>query len=332
MMKTGTRILVIGSGSIGRRHLRNIHSLGYKTLAICDTDAERMTPLTEEIDSLTPYTDYTQGLADFSPDIVFICTPPVFHVPQALQAVEANAHVFIEKPLSNTLHDTDTLLEAVEKHQRVVHVGYNLRFHPGLQTVKHLLTESEIGQPLWSRLEIGQYLPDWRPWQDYRQSYTARKELGGGIILDASHEIDYALWLFGEAKSLMCMASQVSQLEVNVEDCATMLLAMDNGMQVDIHLDFVQRTASRTLKIVGELGTILWSMSGSSVQVDKPDSTNNIVYQAEVNQMYIDEVSAFMKAVDNQDTSAQSLKDSIQTLKVALASHQSNDEGIRISL
>src|SRR5690606_21417659 len=114
------------------------------------------------------------------------------------------------------------------------------------------------GKPLWANIEVGQYLPDWRPWQNYRESYTARKELGGGIILDASHEIDYARWLFGEVDTLLCMADKVSDLELNVEDCATVLMRMKSGMQVDVHLDCIQRHYTRHCKIVGANGTMHW--------------------------------------------------------------------------
>ncbi len=146
-------------------------------------------------------------------------------------------------------------------------VGYNLRFHPGLRKLKELVEAETLGRLLWAYVEAGQYLPDWRPWQDYRQSYTARRDLGGGILLDGSHELDSITWLMGKPTEVMCMAGKVSALEVDVEDCADVLLRFPCGAQADIHLDFVQHGYSRSCKLVGELGTALWDFTSREVKI-----------------------------------------------------------------
>jgi predicted dehydrogenase len=210
-------VLVAGAGSIGRRHLANLQKLGCRRLAAADPDAGRLQSAVEQI-SVESFRDFDEALSNFKPDVVFVCTPPVLHVEQALRALRSGADVFIEKPLSNRLEGVSELKAEAGKHGRVVQVGYNLRFNPGIRMLKQFVEEGVAGRILWARAEVAQYLPDWRPWQDYRQSYTARQELGGGIILDASHEIDYVLWLLGPPRELTCMAGKVSGLEVNVED------------------------------------------------------------------------------------------------------------------
>lgn len=325
------KILIVGSGSIGQRHLRNVWNLGYRDVAICDPSADRLQMITTEFD-VASFSSYDQALADFCPDAVLICTPPILHVPQALKAIEHNAHVFIEKPLSNTLQDVDQLMHLSQSRERVVQIGYNLRFHPGLLKIKSMLDEKVIGRLLWAHIEVGHYLPNWRPWQDYRQGYTARKDLGGGIILDASHEINYALWFFGQPEALVCMSGHVSSLEVDVEDCATIIFRCKGGMQVDIHLDFVQLKRTRSCKIAGENGVIEWSMLDNSIEVSQPECSTRITHEFEINQMYIDEIEYFLDTIDRLSISTDSLTDAKRTLEVALAAHKSNAEGRLITL
>lgn len=320
-------VLVVGSGSIGRRHLRNLRKIGIQRLAACDADRERLIPMVTEF-NVKPFSDFDEALASIKPQLVFICTPPVFHVSQALKAVRANAHVFIEKPLSHTLDTVAELIAEAESRRRVVQVGYNLRFHPGLLKVKQLVDEGIIGRVLWVYAEVGQYLPDWRPWQDYRQSYTAKRDLGGGIILDGSHELDYVIWLLGRPIELACMAGRVSNLMVNVEDCATILLRFGNGTQADIHMDFVQRGYARSCKLAGEKGTIVWDYSKNEIQIFRADEAKweTISYEFDPNQTYIAEVEHFLTRVTCEDASLVSLKESYQTLQVALAAHSASQQ------
>jgi predicted dehydrogenase len=319
-------VLVAGAGSIGRRHIANLRQLGVKKLAIVDSDESRLQPIVRESAAET-FADLDTALRNFQPQIAFICTPPVFHVQQALSAIRSGADVFIEKPLSHSLDCVTTLQTEAACRKRVVQVGYNLRFHPGIQLLKRLIDEGVAGKILWARAEVAQYLPDWRPWQDYRQSYTAKRELGGGIILDASHEIDYLLWLLGSPNELVCMAGQVSALDVNVEDCATILLRLRSGAQVDIHMDFVQRTASRSCVLAGENARLEWNYVANEVRVVRPDGPPEIMsYSFESNDMYVREVEEFFSHVHKRDTANQSLNDAQLTLEVSLAALTSSSK------
>src|SRR5258708_28129834 len=176
-------VLVVGAGSSGRRHMANLRKRGVQRLAAVDADAERLRPATEEL-GVAGFPDLAPALAAFRPQIVFICPPPAFHVEHALQSLRADADVFIEKPLSHCLDGVGELSSEASNRGRVVQVGYNLRFHPGIRTLKRLVNDGVAGRILWARAEIGQYLPDWRPRQGYRQSYTARRRPGGGLIFD----------------------------------------------------------------------------------------------------------------------------------------------------
>lgn len=322
-------VLVVGSGSIGRRHLRNLHGLGLTRLGVCDVDAERSAEAASGLE-VERFAELDEGLGAMHPDAVFVCTPPALHVRQAVQAVRAGAHVFIEKPISNRLEEVDELIRESEATRKVAQVGYNLRFHPGLKRVKRLLEERVIGRVLWARAEFGQYLPDWRPCQDYRFSYTASREAGGGIILDDSHELDYMLWLLGKPVELVAMAGRVSDLAVNVEDCATLLVRFEDGSQADIHMDFVQQGYQRNCKLAGEHGTIEWDYTAKHVRLLRRGDTEWKVwrYEFEPNQMYVDEVEDFLACVMTGSLPAVDVRQAKVVLEWALAARRAMSDGV----
>lgn len=321
-------VLVVGTGSIGRRHTRNLRMLGVRSIAACDSAPEQLRAAVTEF-GVRPFADFDEALAAVQPAIVFVCTPPVFHIPQALRAVRAGSHVFIEKPLSNVLTGVDDLIAEAGARRRVVQIGYNLRFHPGLQAVKKALVEGTIGQVLWAQVEVGQYLPDWRPGQDHRQSYTAHRSLGGGIILDASHELDYPMWFLGQPCEVSCMAGRVSDVVLDVEDCATVLLRFPDGAQVDIHMDCVQRTPARRCKFVGQHGVIEWDFSSQDLRVYLASTQAWTVrsYPCEDNTMYVAELRHFLDAVRDGLPPLVDVMQAARVLSVALQAKAAASSG-----
>jgi predicted dehydrogenase len=179
-----------------------------------------------------------------------------------------------------------------------------MRFHPGLKILKELIDSGTIGRVLWLSVEAGQYLPDWRPWQNYRDSYSARHELGGGIILDGSHELDYICWLLGRPTEVICRAEHLSSLDVDVEDSAWIYLSFPERRRAELHLDFVQRAYTRTCKVVGETGTALWDFNIPEVRwlESGKDSAasrgwKSIPYEFEANDMYVAEMVHFLESL-----------------------------------
>jgi len=323
------KVLVVGFGSIGERHARNLHTLGIRHLAVYDSNPERLLSAADDLDVLV-FSEYEDALSDFMPDIVFICTPPVFHIDQATLAIESGAHIFIEKPLSNSINGVNELIERVQARKLVAQVGYNLRFHPGLQMVKKLIGANAIGRILWAHVEFGQYLPDWRPWQDYRHSYTVRRDLGGGIILDASHELDYIIWLLGQPVEIKCMAGKVSNLESDVEDCATILIRFESGAQADVHVDFVQRGYERRCKVTGALGTIIWNYPANEISIYKAETGEwgKRTYAFDSNDMYLKEIQHFFDCIMNKKPPLVDLYQAKSVLKMALEAYCEANRGL----
>lgn len=172
------KILVIGCGSMGERHIRNLQGLSVAEIVAFDTDQKRLSEIGKKYKVQT--FDDLELAMDKNIDAALVCTPPSTHIPIAKKVIDSGAHAFIEKPLSHNLKGVDGLIKQAMKKNLSILVGYNLRFHPGLRLVKNMIDDGRIGRILSARVEVGQYLPDWRPWQDYKMSYTARKKLGGG--------------------------------------------------------------------------------------------------------------------------------------------------------
>ncbi len=324
----GYRALVVGCGSIGRRHARNLKSLGVRQLGFCDTSPEALKQCREELNGEV-FGDYDEALRKFKPDMVLICTPPVFHVEEALAALRAHAHVFIEKPLSHESSGIQALIAEGRRSDRNVQIGYNMRFHPGMQILKELIDSGKVGRVLWLNAEAGQYLPDWRPWQNYRESYSARHELGGGIILDGSHELDYTCWLLGRPTEVICRAEHLSSLDVDVEDSAWIYLSFSERRRAEVHLDFVQRAYTRTCKVVGETGTALWDFSSQEVRwfsAGEP-GWKSIPYVFEANDMYVAEMRHFLESLGAGTGPLVDLEQSRDVIRVVEAAKRSSEEG-----
>jgi predicted dehydrogenase len=255
------RILIAGLGSIGRRHMGNLRQLGIDDILLYRTKPEPV----KEAPELLVFTDLAQALAA-RPDIVIVSTPTAHHLEVALPAARTGCNLFIEKPLSHSWEGIVELLSVIQDQHLVALIGFDLRFDPGLCHVKTLLEDGCIGRVVAIQSQVGQYLPDWHPSEDYRKSSSASVDKGGGVILDLIHELDYVSWLIGPISRLTCFADRISGLEITTEDTAAILLRFENGAIGTVHLDYIQRDPSRTCRIIGTEGTILWDYYAKKVR------------------------------------------------------------------
>lgn len=322
------RFVVAGCGSIGKRHLRNLLELRAGEVLAYDVRAERRHEVgaalgVETLASL-------EEVWARQPDVLLVAVPSALHLPLALAAAERGIHLFIEKPLASGWDGVDRLLSLVRQREIVTLVGCNLRFHPGLALVKQLLGEQSVGRLIAARVEVGQYLPDWHPWEDYRQSYSARAELGGGIILDAIHEIDYIRWLLGEITRVTCCAEKLSALEIDTEDTAAIIARCANRAIVEIHLDYIQRAYRRTCQIIGDEGTIHWDYGAGEVRWysahDRRWQTFSNPAGWQPNQMYVDEMAHYLRCLAGEEAAALDVSEAAQVLRIALAAKTSAEQ------
>ena len=326
------RVMIVGCGSIGSRHVNNLHLLG-KT-DILAFRSRRVSPVCslDDIEVRNHY-DLSEALEE-RPDIAIIANPTSLHVPVALVAAEQGCHLFIEKPVSHSLEGTDRLVAEVQQRGLVAAVGYNLRFHPALQTLRELMLREEIGKILSVRAWVGQYLPDWHPGEDHRGGYMASSDLGGGVILTLSHELDYLSWFFGDVMEVSAVAARTENLEISTESLAEVTLTFRNGIIGHVHLDCLRRTPERGCEMVGTDGTIQLDLLNSRIQILRPGSSGAEVVEVprpSPNQTYLDELCDFLTAIETGAPPRASLRDGITVLKIALAAHRAARTGIRQS-
>lgn len=328
------RILVIGGGSIGRRHLMNLKSIGPGELSLVEPGDARREEVAAEA-GVPAFATIAEGL-DTSPDVAVIATPNHLHVENAIEAGERGCHLFIEKPLSHDHTGLDALNRVVRERGLVTMVGCNMRFHPGPARVKKLIRDGAVGTLRFMRVHTGSYLPGWRPWQDYRQSYSANQSMGGGVLLDCIHEIDLTRWYGGEVTSVLCDAGRIGDLEIDTEDYAEILLRHADGNRSEVHLNYLSRTYERGCSVFGDAGTIHWEFASGEVRhYDSATETWKTYAQPpgwDVNQMYIDELRYFLTCVERNLPTTLPVADATKLMRVVFAAKQSAAEDKRVEL
>jgi predicted dehydrogenase len=295
---------VVGLGSIGRRHAANLEALGRKVLAV------RSRPGPGELGSIA-------DAAAAGATALVIATPTSEHVEALRGALAAGLHAYVEKPLAHDSGGVEALLDEAEARGLVVATGYNLRFHPALEEVKAAIAAGRIGRLLSVRAEVGQYLPDWHPGEDYRRSYAARRDLGGGALLTLTHELDLVRWIAGEVVECNGRALRVSSLELDVDDVADIVCRHASGALSSVHADFLDRAYNRRSRWVGELGTIAWEWRGP-VQLLPAGETlwRETETDPSIDMTYVAALRDFLTAVENGGRPRCDGRDGLRTLEL----------------
>jgi len=321
------QFVVVGCGSIGRRHLGNLLRLGVRGAAGVDPSSEQRKRVEAEF-GVPTFRDLASALKDGA-DAALICSPSSLHLEHAIEAAQARCHLFIEKPVAISLDGVDALLKEAAKHRLATLVGCNFRFTPGLRKAKQLLDEGSIGRVVSIRATFGQYLPEWHPLEDYRRGYSAQKLLGGGVILDRIHEIDYVRWLGGEIKDVCALAGHLSNLEIDTEDTAEILLRFEGGALGAVHLDYVRREYDCSVEITGTDGIIQWSYRPQRVRWYSAAESCWDTHEwsrYDGNEMYIEEMKHFLRVLDRKQEAELGVAEGVRVLRIALAVQQSAAE------
>jgi len=318
------KILIAGFGSIGRRHFRNLRALGEDDFVFLRS--RRSTLPDDEIAAYPAERTIDAALAH-QPEAVIISNPTALHLDVAIPAAQAGCHIFLEKPISHSMARLDELKMAVARGGGRVFVGFQFRFHPGLQQIAAWLSSGQIGRPLSVRAHWGEYLPDWHPWEDYRQGYSARKDLGGGVILTLCHPLDYLRWLLGEVNGLWAFIGSESDLELQVEDNAEIGLRFASGALGTVHLDYSQRPPSHHLEIIGTQGTIRWDNADGAARLWRAGASAwEVVLPPdgfERNHLFFEKMRHFLAVARGEESPRCTLQDGIRALELALGAHES---------
>jgi predicted dehydrogenase len=340
-MSHKTKFLIAGLGSIGRRHFRNLIALGEKDIVLFRTRKATLTD--DELAGYPVETDLREALQKHRPEAVIVANPTSMHLDVAIPAAEAGCHILLEKPVSHSLERLDVLQQAAQKSGSKILVGFQFRYHPTLNKAREVMQSGALGNILTVHAHWGEYLPQWHPWEDYRQSYAARAELGGGVIVTLTHPLDYLRYLLGDVESLWSFNGHISPLEVDVEDVAEIGLRFTSGAVGSVHLNYFQRPPVHRLEVVGTNGTLRWDNADGILHFQRmPARFGSFSDQPpapiidsfappegfERNQLFLAQTRHFIEVVRGESEPVCTLEDGIMALRLALAAYASQSSGV----
>lgn len=339
-MKNTWKMLIVGLGAAGQRHARNLKAIlgdrvellafRFRNISPCLNKQFEVIPDVDPAASLgiTVFTNLNDALAQ-QPDAVIIANPSSLHLSVASAAAAAGCAIFFEKPLSHDWEGVTEFLKLVKRNNLITLVGYQWRFHPLLIELKDYLATKPLGRMIAVRATYGEYLPGWHPYEDYRQSYAARSDLGGGVLLTQIHDIDYLGWLLGWPDRVYSVGGHLSDLELDVEDVASTLLTCKidgRNVPVHIHQDYLQKPSSRSCEIIAERGRIHFDLIASTLKVW--DRSGQIVRDEDFsafdrNELFVAAISHFVDCLEGLATSSIPVSEGARSLAVALAAKRS---------
>lgn len=295
-MNEKKKILIISLGSIGQRHLKNTRTLlPDSEIAVLRRKGFEVSK--KPVEANIQFQKYEDAV-NYDPDAVIIASPANLHLQDATTFIKNNKNVFLEKPLSSNTDNLADFVKHSNKSNGFIMIGYILRFLPALQKIKKIIETNQLGNIYTAHIQVGQYLPDWRPGSDYRKGVSAQSALGGGVLLELSHELDYATWLFGHPENIYCRMAQSSELEVDIEDNAHIIFEYGvekNNKTVVIQLDFLQRVPQMTLQIVGSEATLKADLMSESIILLDSNNLKGVLLE---NQMSLNSNEPYLKQFD----------------------------------
>ncbi|MCE5327997.1 MAG: Gfo/Idh/MocA family oxidoreductase [Planctomycetaceae bacterium] len=326
-------VLVAGYGSIGRRHFRNLQALGCSDVRLLRGRARAGS--FESPDNAKVYTDLSQALAD-KPVAVIVANPTSLHVSVAVAALQAGAHVVLEKPVAADLQAAAALVDAARTSRGHCSMAYCFRYHPLYRKVHDVVTSGRIGRAFHAHTWQGSFLPSWHPWEDYHESYAARSDMGGGVIRTLDHDLDVLRWTLGQPESVLASGGALSGIGISAEDTADMIFRFPQRVQACAHLSFARQDYCRGMWVVGEEGSVNLDWNARSVTVFKgkePDETLQLPADFDLNTIYIEMLrDALAGFAASPPRAAIELTEGLASLEMALGALQSSREGRAVTL
>lgn len=310
------RILVIGLGSIAKRHFANIKTI-YPEAKIFAVSSSGFLPASTiaNVDELS--VDIQAGI-DFNPDFAIVASPATYHLQHTKFLLDSNIPVLIEKPITANTNEAKELVTLINQAKVPVGVAYCLRYLPAASVVKRALEQKKIGFICNISAHVGQYLPDWRKNINYRNSVSASKKLGGGVLLELSHELDYLEWLLGDLQYKYAILRNTKELDLEVEEIADIILTTKLGAVCSIHLDFIQKSVQRHCFFIGEKGHMYWDLLDNRVSLFLGKSEEIIFNESswDKNNMYILMLKDFVDRIKKQDRNNESIYSAQRTVEL----------------
>jgi predicted dehydrogenase len=326
-------LLIIGCGSVGKRHARNLSALGCR-ISCFDPREDRRVGLAEETPVVHSFADQSEALRAVDLDGVVVASPTAFHPAQTIQALGNGLPILLEKPPAKTLTEAEAMAEAAEKSGLPVLLGYTWRWWPPLTRVRELLEAGSIGRILHVQFHMSAHLADWHPWERYQDFFMASTEQGGGALLDESHWIDLMLWFFGRPTSLYGRVEKNSGLDIETDDNVDVVVDYPDEKRITIHLDLYGRPHEKFIRFVGEEGTILWSADPNRISkaAGMEQNWEHQDFTCDRNDMFIEVAREFVAVLDGGPIRTCQLQDGLQVMELIEAIRKSHKEQRAIHL
>ncbi len=270
-MKVG----VVGTGSIARRHLSNLLALGHSDLVVA-SERKKLNYIEISGSVIPCVTDYDQ-LLHSAVECIIVCNPTSMHEEYLRRAVEAKKNVLLEKPAAIHSAGLTTLIDQPEQRAVTVGMVHQFRFDEGINQLRDYLQSGNLGEVLHVSALQGEHIADYHPDEDYRESYAARRELGGGVLLTQIHQVDLLNWLFGPFDSVYAVGGNSGRLQIDVEDHASYLLTNSSGVPVNGHVDYLSRPKTMKIRVSGTLGILEWDYYQAQFSLMQADETESKV-------------------------------------------------------
>ena len=272
MISSNKKILVIGAGSIGRRHIGLFNK--FYSLDIADINIKRLRLANKLFKIKKSYTDYKTAIKNNKYEAVAICTPPHLHLKIAEFSVKYNNNLFIEKPLGITIKGWNKISKISKKKNLINYVAYCHRFINFFQRARDLIKKNKIGKILHANMRWGSYLPDWHPCEKYYEFYMAKKNEGGGALLDESHGIDIIRFFLGEVKEVSAFVDKISDLKITSDDLSMLNLKLKKNIYVHVNFDLLARYPRNNFEIIGSKGTIVLDRVENKLKIFQAKTKN----------------------------------------------------------
>jgi len=311
------RVLIFGLGNIALRHISNIRRLFPGVSIGVVTSRNRKINTQEHL--VDTQLSSIESINSFRPDFIIIASPASLHIKDYKKIHSLSVPILIEKPLSSSIDEANLAINLDKQNPRsTVSLGYCLRYLPSLKIVKDIIDNGELGKIFNIHSEVGQYLPDWRKSKDYKHSVSASKNLGGGVLLELSHEFDYLFYLFGVMKLEYSSIDNLGSLALDVDEISDVILRTDSNALCYLHLDFYQKTPCRRCSIIGEKARINWDLIDNSVELITGEKSKIIYSDPEYdkNNMYIDMLKDLLTAHNNKSTAPITLESGSYIVKL----------------
>ncbi|MEJ2286684.1 MAG: Gfo/Idh/MocA family oxidoreductase [Desulfobacterales bacterium] len=321
-------ILIIGTGSAGKRHARNFQSLGC-SISCMDPRRDRLEDLAGEgIKATSVFTNLEDALGsrDGAFDAVVVASPPLFHVDQCLAALERGLPVLLEKPVSPDLANSLKLQQAVRDSEAPLLLGYTWRWWRPLLKVKQLVDQRVVGQLRYVKFTMAAHLADWHPWERYQDFFMASSELGGGAMLDESHWLDLMLWFFGMPQKLFATIDKISDLEIDTDDNVDVMVQYADNLRVNLHLDLYARPHEKSIQFVGEEGTMIWEPNQIRIGKQMEPEWETEEFSVDRNDMFVAAAEEFLAIIGGQADYTCTIDDGVRVLRLIEAARASSRE------